>query len=162
MNLLREKARALGHHRAMGGGDSSSSSSQSTNYDVTDNRSVTSIDSHDNYSQDHRSDSRQWNDSSTTNITALDGGAVAAGTSVSLEALKQNATNTGALLNAADRLFSGQADLVRANMALAASLTTTAADAYEGATEQANGNKTMLLTGLAVVGVVAVMAFGKN
>lgn len=180
MNILREKARALGHHRAMEGGDSSSSSSQNTSYNVTDNRSVTSSDSHDNYSQDHRQDNRtwtdqrsdnrvwtdqrQWNDASTstTTITALDGGAVAAGTSVSLEALRQNSTNTGALLTVADRLFSGNVDLVKANMELAGSLTKTAADAYEGATEQANGNKTMLLTGLAVVGVVAVMAFGKN
>jgi hypothetical protein len=146
----------------MGGGDSSSTSSQSTAYNVNDNRAVTSTDSHDNYSQDNRSDSRQWNDSSTTTINALDGGAIAASSAVSLEAIKQNATSTGALFAAADRLFAGNADLVRANLTLAGNLATTAADAYDGATAQANGNKTMLLTGLVVVGVVGVMAFGKN
>lgn len=156
MNLLREKARALGHHRAMGGGDSSSTSSQTTTYQVTDNRSVSSTDSHDNYSQDRR----QWNDSSTTTINALDGGAIAAGMSVSLEALKQNSTNTAALLGTADNLFSKNSDLVRANVALAADLSAKAAEAYDGATAQATGNRTMMLTGLAVVGVVAVMAFG--
>lgn len=158
MNLLREKARALGHHRAMGGGDSTSSSSQSSTYNVTDNRAVTSVDSHD----DFRQDNRVFTDQSTTTIHALDGGAIAAGAAVSLEALKQNATNTAALLGAADQLFGKNTDLVRANMTLAADLSAKAADAYDGATAQATGNRTIMLTGLAVVGVVAVMAFGGN
>lgn len=156
MNLLREKARARGHHLAQFGGDSSSSSTQNTSYQVTDSRQV------------HSTDSRQYSDSrayansgnTTTTITAIDGGAVAAGRDVSLRAIDQNSTNTAAFFGAADRLFSRGAQILDANMQLTASLSQTAANAYDGATSQATGNRTMLLVGLAVVGVVGVMAFG--
>lgn len=159
MNLLREKLRARGHHLAMGGGDSSSASTQTTTYNVSDSRQVHSTDSR-SYS-DSRVDSRSYRDSGNTNITTLDGGAITAARDVSLRALDSNATNTAVLFAAADRLFGRGAEILSANMQLTADLSQTAANAYEGATAQATGNKTMLLGGLAVVGVVAVMAMGK-
>lgn len=143
----------------MGGGDSSSSSSQSTTYNVSDSRQVHSTDAR--VYTDNRVDSRSYSDSGNTTITALDGGAIAASRDVTISALTQNSTNTATLLAAADRLFGRGAEILGANMKLTADLSQTAANAYEGATAQANGNKTMLLVGLAVVGVVAVMAFGK-
>lgn len=154
MDLLREKARARGTHRACLGGDSSSSSTQQTEYNYSDSRQVNSNDSR------SYNDSRQLHDSSTTTINTLDGGAIAAARDVSLTAIRQNSTNTESLFGAADRLFSRSAQILDANMQLTAELSQTAANAYEGATEQANGNRTMMLAGLAVVGVVGIMAFG--
>lgn len=161
MDLLREKARARGHHKAQFGGDSSSTSTQQTTYNVADNRQVNSTDSRSYVDSRVTTDSRGYSNSGNTTVTALDGGAIAASRDVTISALTQNSTNTGALLVAADRLFGRGAEILGANMKLTADLSATAANAYEGATAQANGNKTMLLVGLAVVGVVAVMAFGK-
>lgn len=193
MDLIREKQRARGHHRAMGGGDSSSASTQNTEYTSIDNRSVVSTDSHDwtdnstDIRQDNRTntniDSRQDNrtvdwansgntstsTSSTTNITATDFGSVQAGSTVSIEALKQNSTNTQALFNLSDKLFSGTRDMLSQNTQLAENLSEKANKAYEGAgrafenaTAQATGNKTMIYVAMAVVGVVAVMSFYKK
>lgn len=159
MNLLREKLRARGHHKAMMGGDGGDTThTQDTRYNYTDSRSVTSTDSHDNYSQDNRGYSNSGN--TTTTVTSLDPGAIAAGRELGLRAIDQNSVNTAALFAASDRLFSRGAQILDANMQLTASLSQTAANAYDGATSQATGNRTMLLVGLAVVGVVAVMAFG--
>ena len=162
MDLLREKQRARGHHRAMGGGDSSSASTQNTDYRYSDSRSVTSTDNR-TYA-DNKQDNRVLNDSSrtSTNITTTDGGAVAAGSAVSVEALKQNSLNTLAMFSVAEKLFAGTANIMQANTNLAESLSANATQAYGDATAQATGNKTMMLAGLAVVGVVGVMAFGKN
>ena len=162
MDLLREKQRARGHHRAMGGGDSSSASTQNTDYRYSDSRSVTSTDNR-NYT-DSRQDSRAYANSgnTTTTINAMDGGAIAAGSAVSVEALKQNSLNTLAMFSVAEKLFAGTANIMQANTNLAENLSANATQAYGDATAQATGNKTMMLAGLAVVGVVGVMAFGKN
>ncbi|AVO42728.1 hypothetical protein C6571_16785 [Simplicispira suum] len=74
-------------------------------------------------------------------------------------ALQNNATNTATLFALADKLFSGSRDIVTQNQNLAKDLSSNANKAYEGATAQANGNKTMMLIGVAVVGIVAVMAW---
>lgn len=164
MDILREKKRALGQHRACGGGDSSSSSAQNTSYQFSDSRRVSSTDSHDNYSQDNRTDSRQDNRiaNTTTTITATDFGAVQAGSSLGIEALKQNSTNTAALFTVADRLFQGTARSLDANAALAKDLSTSAQQSFESAADIATGNKTMLLVGVSVVGMVALMTMGNK
>lgn len=160
MNLLREKLRARGHHLACGGGDSSSSSSQTTQYNVSDSRQVHSTDSRVYTDSRVSTDSRSYKDSGNTTITTLDGGAIAASRDLGLRAIDQNSTNTAALFAAGNQLFNRGAEILKANMQLTADLSQTAANAYDGATAQATGNRTMLLVGLAVVGVVAVMAFG--
>lgn len=162
MNLLREKLRAKGHHLAQFGGDSSSSSSQETNYTYTDNRSVSSVDDHStsifsgnsgsgNIAVDRSFNTGSFN-TTNTSITATDHGAVQG-------ALQSNATNTQLLFSLADKLFAGSRDIVTQNQNLAKELSSNANSAYEGATAQANGNKTMLLVGVAVVGIVALMAW---
>lgn len=191
MDLLREKQRARGHHRAMGGGDSSSANSQTSNYNLADSRSVSSVDSHDwndssiktDVRQDNRAysntDSRQdnrtvdWGTNSgntsnatsttaVTNVTATDFGSVAAGQAVSIESLRQNSTNTAALFGLADKLFSGTQKAMDTNAKMAATLSASANEAYEGAADQATGNKQTMLVAMGVVGVVAAMAFYKK
>lgn len=193
MDLIREKNRARGNHRAMGGGDSSSASTQNTDYNYSDSRSVTSVDSRqDNRvsqwtdaSTDVRQDNRQYSNTDSrqdnrsvdwgtqsgntststtaiTNVTATDFGSVAAGQAVSIESLKQNSTNTAALFGLADKLFAGTQKNLDANAKLAATLSASANEAYEGAADQATGNKTTMLVAMGVVGVVAVMAFYKK
>lgn len=170
MDLLREKLRASGQHRACFGGDSSSSSSSNTSYNYTDNRAVSSVDSHNDSRQDNRifTDSRSNSSTdsssrvSTTTVTASDFGAISAGQSVSIESLKQNSTNTALLFTLADRLFTGTANTLQANQQLTESLSNNAMQAYDGATAQATGNRTMMLAALAVVGVVGFMAVGKH
>lgn len=160
MDLLRERLRARGQHRACFGGDSSSSSSSNTSYNYSDSRSVSSIDSHDDYRQDNRS----FSDSSSkvTTITATDHGAVAAGSALGLEALRQNSTNTAALFTVADRLFSSTKNSLDQSAVLAKELSTQAQSSFESAADIATGNKTMLLIGVAVVGMVALMSMGKR
>lgn len=164
MDLLRERARVRGHHRAQFGGDSSSSSSQETTYNFTDNRSVSSVDNHStnilsgnsgsgNISVDRAFNTNSFNTTTTnTSVTQTDHGAVQG-------ALQSNATNTALLFQLADKLFTGNREIVTQNQTLAKELSSNANSAYEGATAQANGNKTMLLIGVAVVGIVAVMAW---
>lgn len=169
MDLLREKLRARGHHRAQFGGDSSSSSSQQTSYSYTDNRSVSSVDNHStnimsgNSGSGNNSIDRSFNTDSfnTYNVstTVTDHGAVAAGAAVAANAMQNNSTNTELLFKLADKLFAGSEKIVTQNQNLAKELSSNANSAYEGATAQANGNKTMLLIGVAVVGIVAVMAW---
>lgn len=160
MDLLREKARCLGHHRAQFGGDSSSTSSQRTDYNYSDSRSVSSSDSHNQSDSSSRAYANSGNTSTT--IKTTDAGAVAAGSQVSLAALKQNSTNTQALFALADKLFSGTGQAMEANMALTRNLSQGAQQAYSDATAQATGNKTVIVAGLVVVGAVAFVAFGKN
>lgn len=164
MDLLREKLRARGAHRACFGGDSSSASTQNTTYNYADNRAVTNVSS-----DDHSTNLLSGNNSSaisldrafntnsfnTTTITATDHGAVAAGAATASAALQSNATNTELLYKLADKLFQGTSKSVEASQTLTKELSATAQQAYQDATEQANGNKTMLLMGLIVVGIVA-------
>lgn len=164
MDLLRERARVRGHHRAQFGGDSSSSSTSNISYDFTDNRSVSSVDNHStnilsgnsgsgDIAVDRSFNTNSFNTTNTsTSITQTDHGAVQG-------ALQSNATNTALLFQLADKLFSGNKEIVTQNQTLAKELSSNANSAYEGATAQANGNKTMLLIGVAVVGIVAVMAW---
>lgn len=162
MDLLREKLRARGHHRAQFGGDSSSASTQETNYTFTDNRAVTSVDDHSTNIFSGNSGSgdiavdRSFNTGSfntySSSTTLTDHGAVQG-------AMQSNSQNTQLLFSLADKLFTGNKDIVTQNQNLAKELSSNANSAYEGATAQANGNKTMLLIGVAVVGIVAVMAW---
>lgn len=162
MDLLREKLRARGHHRAQFGGDSSSASTQETNYTFTDNRAVTSVDDHSTHIFSGNSGSgdiavdRSFNTGSfntySSSTTLTDHGAVQG-------AMQSNSQNTALLFSLADKLFTGNKDIVTQNQNLAKELSSNANSAYEGATAQANGNKTMLLIGVAVVGIVAVMAW---
>jgi len=161
MDLIREKLRAKGHHRAQLGGDSSSSSSQTTTNNYSDNRAVSSSDNHSTNTNMFSNNlggsisvDRSFNTGSfnTTNVSTTDAGAVSA-------AMTNNSTNTQAVLALAEKLFSGQKDIVTQNQNLAKDLSSNAATAYEGATAQANGNKTMMLVGVAIVGIVAVMAW---
>lgn len=163
MDLLRERARVRGHHRAQFGGDSSSSSTSNISYDYTDNRSVSSVDNHSTNIMagnsggtntiDRSFNTNSFNTTTTnTSVTQTDHGAVQG-------ALQSNATNTALLFQLADKLFTGNREIVTQNQTLAKELSSNANSAYEGATAQANGNKTMLLIGVAVVGIVAVMAW---
>lgn len=169
MNILREKLRAKGHHLAQFGGDSSSTSTQETNYSYTDNRSVTSIDDHStqvlsgnntgggNFSVDRSFNTNSFNTTnSSTSVTTTDHGSVAA-------ALNSNSQNTQLIFALADKLMSGQKEIVNQSQTLTRELSAGANAAYEGAAEQANGNKTLMLVAVTVVGVVAFVVWkGKN
>lgn len=169
MNILREKLRSKGHHLAQFGGDSSSTSTQETNYSYTDNRSVSSVDDHSThvlsgnntgggmFSVDRSFNTNSFNTTTTnTSVTQTDHGAVGA-------ALQSNSQNTALLFALADKLMAGQKDIVNQNQTLTKELSAGASAAYEGATEQANGNKTLMLVAVTVVGVVAFVVWkGKN
>lgn len=134
-----------------GGGSSSSSTSTSTTTNNVDRRQVV----------DGSGIGVSGDSSGSINISSIDAGAVKAGESVALAAIGTNATNVNSLLTAAELLFKGTTDIVKANNDLARSLTSSTQQAYAGAAEQAQGNKNLVLAGLAVVGIAAVSALRK-
>lgn len=127
-----------------GGGNSSSSSSTTTNTYNTDRRQVVDAGS-----------VGVSSDSSTVTINSLDAGAIDAGKMIALAGLGSNANNTAVLLETAAQLFSKSADLQSANVKLAGTLASGAADAYRDAGDQAQGNKSLIFAAIAVVGVAA-------
>lgn len=154
------------------GGDSSSSSAsdQTTNTNYSDSRSVVGIDDHSvdtaltNSGNTSTSVVDSFNTSTSSSYTSYstDAGAVAAGSSVSIEALKQNSLNFDGLLGVADNLFAQTKKTTDANLQLAGSLSSSASQAYSDATAQATGNKSLIMVAIAVVGLVAaVFAFQK-
>jgi len=124
----------------MGFFDSSSSSSSSTVNNTTnvDKRLVT-----DNGSMGISSDS------STFNISSLDGGSVKA-------ALAANSANFTTLMDTVKVLGGGAVNALAANVSLAKDLSSTTQAAYSDATGQATGNKTLLYGVMAVIGLIAV------
>lgn len=173
MNLLREKARALGHHRAQFGGDSSSSSSQTTNNTYTDNRQVNTSTSSSNSLANSGNTSTSSTNTATDNsnrstvsntnttVTSVDSGSVLSGEKIALAGLSNNNTNTALVLALADNLFKGTQSTMQANVSLARDLASGASSAYSDATSQASGTKNIVMVGLAVVGLAAAMAFTK-
>lgn len=169
MNLLREKARALGHHRAQFGGDSSSSSSQTTNNTYTDNRQVntsTSTNTSTSLANSGNTTTTATDNSnrstvSNTSLTSVDSGSVLAGEKIALAGLSNNNTNSALVLALADNLFKGTQSTMQANLSLARDLAGGASAAYSDATSQASGTKNIVMVGLAVVGLAAALAFAK-
>lgn len=163
----------LGGGRVLGfGGDSSSSSAvtnqQTTNTSYQDNRKAI--------------DNRQSNTITTTNIgsgnigstlsdvgnvetnsrnviTLSDSGAIAAGKGIAEAALAGNSNTTASVLDLTKVLFSKSQQTLDANVQLAGQLASGANQAYSDATAQATGNKSLILAGIAVVGIVGFMAF---
>lgn len=163
----------LGGGRVLGfGGDSSSSSAvtntQTTNTSYQDNRQAI--------------DNRQSNTTTNTNIgsgnigstltdvgnvennsrnviTLSDSGAIAAGKGIAEAALAGNSNTTASVLDLTKILFSKSQQSLDANVQLAGQLATGANQAYSDATAQATGNKSLILAGIAVVGIVGFMAF---
>lgn len=126
------------------------------------------------------------NTSTTTNLwsTTTDAGALAAGADIAKKALagafslgdttvsggfdlanrvvSNNSTDLNHLLSAFDSLYSKTLDSLDANVKLTGSLASTAQTAYADASNQASGNKSLVLAAIVVVGIVAAFAFGKK
>ena len=139
-----------------GGGDSSSATTQNTTTNQFDQRAITDA------RQENTTTNTTTNTSTTNNITTLDTGAIEAGKSIALSGIANNSTNTANLLAVADNLFSKTSEALNANTKLAATLASTANQAYSDATSQATGNKNLVYAGLAVVGIAAFSFFGKK
>ena len=168
MNLLREKARALGHHRACFGGDSSSNSSQTTNNTYTDNRQVntstntsTSLANSGNTDNSNRSNTVNTDSSNrSTTINQGDMGAIKAGQEIAGLALSNNSTNTALVLALGDRLFTAQNRAMDQNLSMAKDLIGGVQSAYSDATSMASGTKNLVMVGIVVVGLAAALMFG--
>ncbi len=112
--------------------------------------------------------------------TSVDSNSVEAGKQIALASIATNATNIDSLHAASEALFgqigknveavlkltgdlasSAQRD-VQNGYNLASELTKGANAAYSDAAAQATGNKSLILAGLAVVGLGAVVMFGKK
>lgn len=145
------------------GGTSQSSTATATTTTNTDKRLV--VDggslgiSNDGALTYSSTDARQWSDSSTHYTT--DAGAVAAGRAIALSGIAANSTNADHLYALADHLFSNQENALAANVKLTGSLAATAQTAYSDASNQASGNKQLILAAMAVVGVVAFVSLKK-
>lgn len=135
-----------------GGGKSSSEANTSTQTFNTDRRQVV-----DGQSLGISGDGNATH----VNIQTSDMGAISAAKDVALAGIANNSTNTEHLFAAAEMLFKQTANTLDHNVDLAGKLAGTAQQAYSDAAAQATGNKSLILVGLAIVGIAAVKAFGK-
>lgn len=136
------------------GGDSSSASTTSATTNNTDKRQVL-----DNGAFGVSADGGS-NVSLTLNSSDM--GAIAAGVGLANTVVSSNSTNFDHLLAAGESLFSKTQGIIDANTKLTGQLASTAQTAYADAANQASGNKSLVLTAIVVVGVVAFVAFGKK
>lgn len=165
----------LGGGRVLGfGGDSSSSSAvtntQTTNTSYQDNRQAidnrqsntttnTNIGSGNIGSTLTDVGNVETNSRNVTTVTLSDSGAIAAGKGIAEAALAGNSNTTASVLDLTKILFSKSQQSLDANVQLAGQLASGANQAYSDATAQATGNKSLILAGIAVVGIVGFMAF---
>ena len=162
----------------MGGGGGSSSSSQatSTTTNNTDKRMVLdggslgisndggNISTSTNTSTSTSNaftDARNLSDSSVHNTTTVDSTSIDAGRQIALSGISNNSTNLEHLLSTADHLISQQQAGLQMSSDLTKSLAGTAQTAYADASNQASGNKQLIMAAMAVVGVVAFTSFRK-
>lgn len=159
-----------GHGRICGlGGDSSSdsSSTQTTQFNLSDSRSVKDDHSYNlsnsgntnsgnvsfsgigNGTDNNTSVAGSFNTSNITTVT--DYGAVAAGKAVGVAAVAGNSRNYDALLGAADKLFEQTTSTTDANVQLASQLNS---GATKAAASSAMQNNTVLYVALAAVVIV--------
>lgn len=163
----------LGGGRVLGfGGDSSSSSAvtntQTTNTSYQDNRqaidnrqsnTTTNIGSGNIGSTLTDVGNVETNSRNVTTVTMSDQGAIKAGQEIANAALAGNSNTTASVLDLTKILFSKSQQSLDANVQLAGQLASGANQAYSDATAQATGNKSLILAGIAVVGIVGFMAF---
>lgn len=145
-----------------GGGSSSSAQNTSTTTNNTDKRMVLDGGSV-GFSTDGGGASFQStsNTTSNTNIQTIDSSSIAAGRDIALTSISNNSTNLDHLLATADHLISQQQNGIQAAADLTKTLAGTAQTAYADASNQASGNKQLILAAIAVVGVVAFSSLRK-
>ena len=134
-----------------GGGKSKSDSSTTTTTNNTDKRLVVDGGS-----------LGISNDGTLTyqdNSVKTDAGAVTAGKDIALAGINANATNFAHLVEAGQVLVSKQIDAITQSQRLTGDLTSKVAAAYSDAASHADGNKNLVVAGLAVVAVVAFASF---
>lgn len=151
--------------------DPTTTNTQTTNTTQIDNRSV--VDSR-NYSTVTAIGSgnigstltdvgnTETNSRNVTTVTLSDSGAIAAGKDIANMALAGNSNTTASVLDLTKILFSKSQETLDANVQLAGQLATGANQAYSDATSQATGNKSLILVGIAVVGLVGFAMLKKH